>query len=70
MAAVGGMGWAMHPEALVREHLASGQLVELKPDTALDIQLYWQQTRIAFTLLDQLTRAVVAAAKVALVQAA
>lgn len=70
LAAVGGMGWAMHPEALVREHLTSGQLVELKPGTALDVPLYWQQTRMAFTLLDELTRAVVAAAKVGLVQAA
>lgn len=70
MAALGGMGWAMHPEVLVRAHLASGELMELQPDTALDVPLYWQQTRIAFTLLDQLTRAVVAAAKVALVQAA
>lgn len=69
MAAMGGMGWAMHPAALVHEHLASGHLVELKPDSPLDVPLYWQQTRIAFTLLDNLTRAVVAAAKVGLVQA-
>lgn len=69
MAALGGMGWAMHPEALVREHLTSGQLVQLKPDSPLDVPLYWQQSRIAFTLLDQLTRAVVAAAKAGLAQA-
>lgn len=70
MAAMGGMGWAVHPEALVREHLVSGRLVELQPDSPLDVPLYWQQTRIAFTLVDNLTRAVVAAAKVGLVPAA
>ncbi len=70
-AALGGMGWAMHPLALVRQHLASGQLVELQPESSLgslDVPLYWQQSRIASDLLKELSRAVISAAKVELVQ--
>jgi LysR family transcriptional regulator, chromosome initiation inhibitor len=67
-AALGGMGWAMHPLALVRDHLASGQLVELRPDRPWDVPLYWQQARIASALLNELSRAVVAAASKGLVQ--
>lgn len=67
-AALGGLGWAMHPQALVREHLDSGALVELKPGRPLDIPLYWQHARIASTLLRELTQAVILAAKDGLVQ--
>lgn len=67
-AALGGLGWAMHPHALVREHLSSGALVELKPDSRLDVPLYWQHARMASSLLRNLTRAVVAAADEALVK--
>ncbi len=70
VAALGGLGWAMQPEPLVREHLASGRLVELQPGNALDVALFWQQARIASTLLDELSRAVLAAAKAGLVQPA
>ncbi len=67
-AALGGLGWAMHPHALVREHLNSGALVELKQDSRLDVPLYWQHARMASSLLRNLTRAVVAAAGEALVK--
>lgn len=67
-AALGGLGWAMHPHALVREHLNSGALVELKQDSLLDVPLYWQHARMASSLLQNLTRAVVAAADEALVK--
>jgi LysR family transcriptional regulator (chromosome initiation inhibitor) len=67
-AALGGLGWAMHPQALVREHLDSGALVELKPGRPLDIPLYWQHARIASILLRELTQAVILAAKDGLVQ--
>lgn len=68
-AALGGLGWAMHPEAMVRRHLDSGALVELKKGRALDVPLYWQHTRIASTLLAKLTHAVLHAAKAELVRA-
>ena len=69
VAALGGLGWAMQPETLVSEHLSSAALVELKPGSPLDVPLYWQHARMASSLLRDLTRAVVAAAKDGLVQA-
>lgn len=67
-AALGGLGWAMHPEDLVREHLECGALVELKPSSPLDIPLYWQHARMASSLLSDLTAAVLQSAKTNLVQ--
>lgn len=67
-AALGGLGWAMHPQALVRKHLDSGALVELKPGRPLDVPLYWQHARMASSLLRDLTKAVVVAAKDGLMQ--
>ena len=61
-AAVAGMGWGLQPQALVAPALRDGSLVELVPDTALDVPLYWQQARAASALLDALSRAVLAAA--------
>ena len=67
-AALGGLGWAVHPHALVREHLESGALVELKPDSPLDVPLYWQHARMASSLLRDLTRSAVVAANDGLVK--
>lgn len=69
IAALGGIGWAMHPLALVQDHLDSGQLVELKPGSYWDIPLFWQQARIASALLSELSKEVVVAAKGQLIQA-
>ena len=66
IAALAGMGWGMHPQVLVSAHLADGSLVELVPDSALDVPLYWQQARAASALLEGLTRSVLAAAQSAL----
>ena len=66
-AALGGLGWAMHPLALVEEHLKSGALAELKPGCPLDVPLYWQHARMASSLLRELTRAVCLAAQDGLV---
>ncbi|MDO8905624.1 LysR family transcriptional regulator ArgP [Hydrogenophaga sp.] len=68
-AAMAGMGWAMHPLALIADQLRSGQMVELVPNTPLDVPLYWQHTRAASTLLDSLTKTVVKAASEELRQA-
>jgi LysR family transcriptional regulator, chromosome initiation inhibitor len=67
-AALAGMGWGMHPLALVAPHLEAGSLVELVPDTPLDVPLYWQQARATSAWLDDLTRQVLAAAREALAQ--
>jgi len=65
-AALAGMGWGLHPHALVASHLANGRLVELVPGTPLDVPLHWQQVRAASVVLDGLTRQLVAAARDAL----
>ena len=62
-AALEGMGWGLHPQALIAPQLANGQLVELVPNTPLDVPLYWQETRAASILLDGLSRAVLTAAQ-------
>jgi LysR family transcriptional regulator, chromosome initiation inhibitor len=53
----------MNAAALVQRHVQSGTLVELAPDRALLIPLYWQHTRLQVPMLDRLTRAVVTAAR-------
>jgi LysR family transcriptional regulator (chromosome initiation inhibitor) len=62
------MGWGLHPQALIAPYLKDGSLVELVPDSALDVPLYWQQARAASTLLDGLTRSVVAAGRISLIE--
>lgn len=57
-AALAGLGWGMNPHALVREHLASGRLVELRPGTRLSVPLYWHVSRSTASSLAALTRAV------------
>lgn len=61
-AAVAGMGWGLHPEGLIAARLQDGSLVELVPDTPLDVALYWQHARAASALLDRLSGVVFAAA--------
>ncbi|MDO5102515.1 MAG: LysR family transcriptional regulator ArgP [Lautropia sp.] len=55
-AALLGMGWGMNPEHLVQDHLASGALVELRPNSPTDVPLYWQVNRSAASQLKPLTR--------------
>ncbi len=65
-AAVAGMGWGLQPQALVAAQLQEGSLVELVPQTALDVPLYWQHARVASALLDGLSRVIQDAAARAL----
>ena len=65
-AAVAGMGWGLQPVALIESHLREGSLVELVPDSPLDVPLFWQHARAASSLLDGLSRDVLAAARRAL----
>ncbi|GAK71714.1 transcriptional regulator ArgP [Agrobacterium rubi TR3 = NBRC 13261] len=67
-AALLGIGWGMNPDILVRDPLAAGRLVELMPETPLDIPLYWQVNRLAAERLKPLTQAVVDMARGVLVQ--
>lgn len=65
-AALAGIGWGMNPVSLVSDHLRRGELVELVANTAVDVPLYWQITRLRVPVLEQLTRSVVRAATAAL----
>ena len=67
-AALHGLGWSMNPEILVARHLAAGTLVELVPDTHLDVALHWQFTRLAAPALAPVTEAIRRAARNTLVQ--
>lgn len=67
-ACLAGLGWGMNPEPLTAPHLATGRLVELLPDTPLDVALYWQFTRLAAAPLRPLTEALRRAAAATLVQ--
>lgn len=60
------MGWGLQPQALVATHLQDGSLVELVPNTPLDVSLYWQHARAASSVLDGLSRSVLTAAARAL----
>jgi LysR family transcriptional regulator (chromosome initiation inhibitor) len=61
--ALAGLGWGLNPEPLVRHHLASGRLVPLLPDRALDVPLHWQWSRSIEAALRDVTRAVTATAR-------
>jgi len=65
-AALAGVGWGMNPLSLARPHLQTGALVELLPDTRVDVPLYWQVARLKVPVLERLTRSVVRAAAAAL----
>jgi len=65
-AALAGVGWGMNPLSLVRPHLKAGALVELAPDTPVDVPLFWQATRLKVPVLERLTRSVIRAAAPAL----
>ena len=69
-AARAGLGWGMNPVGLVAPALASGELVPLLPDTALDIALTWQVSRVMAPALASLTRAVLSSARNHLIQPA
>lgn len=60
-AALAGLGWGLHPQAIIQQYLDSGSLIELVPNSPLDVPLHWQQARAASTLLERLTHVVLAA---------
>ena len=58
-----GLGWGMHPLALVAEQLADGRLVRVLPNTDLHIPLFWVHLRSAQAPLARLSHCVMAAAR-------
>lgn len=53
-----GLGWGLNPEPLVKRAIDEGELVEIAPDSALDVPLFWQFTRLAAPALRDLTAAI------------
>lgn len=61
--AVAGMAWGMQPASLARTLIATGELIELSPNTPIAVRLYWTVARLHATPLKALTDAVRQAAK-------
>ncbi|MCD9148892.1 LysR family transcriptional regulator ArgP [Pseudophaeobacter flagellatus] len=62
-AALAGLGWGMIPVAQMAPALKSGALVPLLPDSAMDVALNWQVSRVMASALAPLTRAVLSSAR-------
>ncbi len=62
-ACLAGLGWCMHPLAMVKPHLDAGRLVELVPSSHMDVPLYWQWNRIVAGAISGLNKAVFEAAR-------
>lgn len=63
-ATLAGMGWAMNPEILIADHLATGRLVPLMPEAPLDVPLHWQTSRMVGKAIAPITREIRRAASV------
>ena len=63
-----GAAWAMNPIHLVKKDLSDGTLVEVIPQSALDVPLFWHCNRHVKTALTPLTKAVKRIAQHALLQ--
>lgn len=68
VATLSGLGWGVNPAQSVRAHLEAGRLIEIIPDTPLDVPLFWQVSRLAEASLAGLTREILATARRELVQ--
>ena len=58
-----GMGWALNPVQLTKEHVARGNLVELIPGKVLERRLFWQINRLAADQLTELTANILSVAQ-------
>ena len=65
-AAVLGLGWCLAPEPQIAPALAAKKLVLLDPSNSLDVPLYWQYAAVQSTVIDNVGKALRAAAKRAL----
>jgi LysR family transcriptional regulator, chromosome initiation inhibitor len=57
-----GMGWGMLPDLQVRA-AADDALVDIDPESAIDVVLHWQQWKLRSGPLDRVAAAVAAAAR-------
>ncbi len=62
-ACLNGVGWGLNPMLLDEAHIQAGRLCELVPGTPINVPLYWQTSRRATSLLDKLTKHVLAAGR-------
>lgn len=62
-AALSGLGWGMNPLPLIASHLENGTLQPLVPNRPLDVELFWQTSRMMSAALEPLTREIKAAAR-------
>lgn len=67
-AAALGLGWCLAPETLIEPALRARRIVVLEPARWLDVPLYWQHAAVRSSTLQHITRALQAAAAVALVE--
>ncbi|WP_298972004.1 LysR family transcriptional regulator ArgP [uncultured Roseobacter sp.] len=61
-AARAGLGWGLNPLPLVQQQLDHGTLCPLLPDKPLDVDLFWQTSRLMSDALAPLSRGIRAAA--------
>ncbi|RZB19058.1 LysR family transcriptional regulator ArgP [Streptomyces sp. F001] len=61
-AVAAGLGWGVVPEVQADPLLRSGRLVQLAPDRAVDVPLYWQQWKLDSPALAAVADAVTATA--------
>lgn len=57
-----GLGYGMVPELLLKEALASGELVDLAPQAPLDVALYWHAWQVQSPRMEYLSRKIIEAA--------
>lgn len=53
-----GLAWSMTPEPLAAPLIARGELIDLDPDTCVDVPLFWRRPRLSSRLIADLTEAV------------
>ena len=57
-----GLGYGMVPELLIREALASGEVLDLPMDAPCDVALYWHTWKVQSPRMEHLSRQIVDAA--------
>jgi len=62
------LGWAMIPELQIQQHLKNGNLVELIPNTEIDVPLYWHYWLNRGELVNRLTRHLMRSSKQQLIR--
>ncbi|NRA88589.1 MAG: LysR family transcriptional regulator ArgP [Rhizobiales bacterium] len=57
------IGWGMHPKLQIQDNLDDGSLVELIPDSKIDVPLYWQYSSSYGKIMEDVTNIVVTKGK-------